>query len=62
MSDKPVSILVDPALNIDDVRLALRHSSLEVESTAFPQLFIIKPTPSSPTDDTVRVPALCQAG
>jgi hypothetical protein len=59
---KPVSILVDPALNIDDVRTALKYSSLEIESTAFPQLFIVKPTPSSPTDDTVRVPALCQTG
>jgi hypothetical protein len=59
---KPTTLLMDPALNIDDVRLALRHSSLEVESTAFPQLFIIKPTPSSPTDDTVRMAVLRQAG
>lgn len=42
---KPVSILVDPSLNIDDIKIALRHSSLEIESTSFPQLFIVKPTP-----------------
>lgn len=63
MSPKPVSILVDPTLNIDDVRLALRHSSLELESTFHPSLFVIKPTPPiGPNDDTVRVPALRQAG
>lgn len=59
---KPVSILVDSALNIDDVRIALRHSSLELEPTSFPTLYVIKATPSSPTADTVRVPVLRQAG
>lgn len=48
MSSKPVSILVDPKLNIDDVRIALRHSSLEIEPTAFPSLFVLKPTEASP--------------
>lgn len=46
MSSKPVSILVDPSLNIDDIKIALRHSSLVVEPTSFPQLFIVKPTPA----------------
>jgi hypothetical protein len=60
---KPVSILVDPSINVDDVRIALRHSSLElVGSELHPTVFVIKPTPSSPSDDTVRVPVLRQAG
>lgn len=59
---KPVSILVDPGIGIDDVRVALKHSSLAVEPTAFPQLFVIKATPSSPTDETVRAAARLQAG
>lgn len=59
---KPVSILVDPSIGIDDVRLALRHSSLEVEATQFPQLFLIKPAPSSHGDDTVRTAVLRHAG
>jgi hypothetical protein len=60
---KAASILVDPSINIDDVRIALRHSSLElVSSELHPSIFVIKPTPSSPTSDTVRVPVLRQAG
>lgn len=62
MSSKPVSILVDPGLNIDDVRIALRHTSLEVEPTSFPTLFVLKATQLGPNDDTVRVPVLRQAG
>lgn len=60
---KPASILVDPAINIDDVRIALRHSSLElVCSELRPTIFVIKAATSSPTADTVRVPVLRQAG
>jgi hypothetical protein len=60
---KPASILVDPSINIDDVRIALRHSSLElVSSELYPTVFVIKPSPSTPTSETVRVPVLRQAG
>jgi hypothetical protein len=54
MSSKPVSILVDPKLNIDDVRIALRHSSLEIEPTAFPSLFVLKPTEAAPSGPKQR--------
>jgi TATA-box binding protein (TBP) (component of TFIID and TFIIIB) len=52
MSSKPVSILVDPKLNIDDVRIALKHSSLEIEPTSFPSLFVLKPTEATPSNPT----------
>jgi hypothetical protein len=59
---KPVSILVDPSICISDVRIALRHSSLElVGSELHPTVFVIKPTPSAPVDDTARTAVLRQA-
>lgn len=54
MNIKPVSILVDPKLNIDDVRIALRHSSLEIEPTAFPSLFVLKLAEASPGNPAPR--------
>jgi hypothetical protein len=60
---KPANILVDPSICIDDVRIALRHSSLEIISSELhPAVFIIKPTPGTQTADTVRLPVLRQAG
>lgn len=44
MSTRPVSILVDPKLDIADVRLALKHSSLEIVGVdAHPNIFVCKP-------------------
>ena len=51
---KPVSLLLDPKLSIDDIKIALKHSSLEIEPTSFPQLFIVKPT----AGDSGRKPVL----
>jgi hypothetical protein len=60
---KPASILVDPSINIDDVRIALRYSSLElVGSELNPRVFVIKPTQLKPDDATVRLAVLRQAG
>jgi hypothetical protein len=59
----PTSILIDPSINVDDVRIALRHSSLElVRSEIHPALFVIKATQIGQHDETVRVPVLRQAG
>lgn len=62
MAARTISILVDPRLNIDDVRLALRHTSLEIEDTYIPHVFVVKATESSPTDVTATTPVLRQAG
>jgi hypothetical protein len=54
MSSKPISILLDPKLSIEDVRAALGCSTLEIESTSFPSLFVLKATDIGPSDPAPR--------
>jgi hypothetical protein len=63
MSGQLISILVDPKLDIADLRVALKHSALEVvEIECNPRLYVIKPIRSAPTDETVRTTVLRDAG
>lgn len=44
MSTRAVSILLDPKLHIDDVRMALSHSSIEVVGSEYhPTIFVLRP-------------------
>lgn len=44
MSGQLLTLLVDPKLDIADLRIALKHSSLEVvEIESHPRIYVVKP-------------------